>query len=81
MPPEIPEFQDDPIPEKAPPNESLQARIDRIRRLSDKARALPRVPGVYLMKDAAGKVLYIGKLARLGAFRIQRTPEPSYRGE
>ncbi len=61
MPPEIPEFQDDPTPGKAPLNEPLEARIDRIRRLSDKARALPRVPGVYLMKDAAGKVLYIGK--------------------
>ena len=61
MPPEIPEFQDDPTPGKAPLNEPLEARIDRIRRLSDKARALPRVPGVYLMKDATGKVLYIGK--------------------
>ena len=30
-----------------------------------KARALPPVPGVYLMKDAAGVVVYVGKANRL----------------
>lgn len=34
-------------------------------RLNKKARALPDVPGVYLMKDAAGVVIYIGKALRL----------------
>jgi excinuclease ABC subunit C len=33
--------------------------------LATKARALPATPGVYLMKDAAGTVIYIGKAARL----------------
>ena len=34
-------------------------------RLLGQARALPKSPGVYLMKDAEGRVLYIGKAARL----------------
>jgi excinuclease ABC subunit C len=38
---------------------------DRVNRLLAKARALPPVPGVYLMKDAAGVVVYIGKAGRL----------------
>lgn len=40
-------------------------RTDRLTRLLVKARALPPVPGVYLMKDAAGVVVYVGKAARL----------------
>lgn len=32
-----------------------------------KATALPSSPGVYLMKDAAGKVIYVGKSKRLSA--------------
>ncbi len=34
-------------------------------RLLDKARALSGVPGVYLMKDVKGIVIYVGKAARL----------------
>ena len=34
-------------------------------RLADAARALSRAPGVYLMKDAEGVVLYVGKAAVL----------------
>jgi len=33
--------------------------------LLDKARGLPRTPGVYLMKDRRGRVLYVGKANRL----------------
>ena len=31
----------------------------------EKARALPAGPGVYLFKDDAGQVLYVGKAASL----------------
>ncbi|MEM1209765.1 MAG: excinuclease ABC subunit UvrC [Planctomycetota bacterium] len=34
-------------------------------RLLGKAHGLPRTPGVYLMKDAKGVVIYVGKAARL----------------
>jgi len=42
--------------------ESRDARLDRLLR---KARSLPRTPGVYLMKDHAGTVIYIGKALSL----------------
>jgi excinuclease ABC subunit C len=40
-------------------------RSDHLARLLEKARMLSKVPGVYLMKDAAGKVVYVGKAANL----------------
>lgn len=40
-------------------------RDERLSRLLERARALPAVPGVYLMKDAGGRVVYVGKAARL----------------
>jgi excinuclease ABC subunit C len=38
---------------------------DRVSKLLEKARALPKTPGVYLMKDAKGLVIYVGKSASL----------------
>src|SRR3982751_1898638 len=38
---------------------------DRISKLADKAKSLPKAPGVYLMKDEKGRVIYIGKSASL----------------
>ena len=37
----------------------------RLQRLLDKANALPLTPGVYIMKDAADKVIYVGKSRKL----------------
>lgn len=42
-----------------------EPRDERLRRLLESARALPASPGVYLMKDEGGRVLYVGKAARL----------------
>src|SRR5437588_12485060 len=38
---------------------------ERIEKLAEKARSLPKSPGVYLMKDDKGRVIYIGKSASL----------------
>ena len=38
---------------------------DRLEKLLEKARALPKAPGVYLMKDDKGRVIYVGKSASL----------------
>src|SRR5213075_846511 len=38
---------------------------ERIEKLSEKAKALPKSPGVYLMKDDKGRVIYVGKSASL----------------
>jgi excinuclease ABC subunit C len=38
---------------------------DRLQKLNEKAKALGKTPGVYLMKDAKGRVIYVGKSASL----------------
>ncbi len=39
--------------------------MDRIAALREKANKLPLLPGVYIMKDAAGEVIYVGKAKAL----------------
>src|SRR5437016_10811880 len=51
--------------------------------LDDKLKAIPRSPGVYLYKDAAGKIIYIGKAKNLrnrvrSYFQSSRAGEFSY---
>src|SRR5581483_1637548 len=38
---------------------------DRITKLADKAKNLPKTPGVYLMKDDKDRVIYVGKASSL----------------
>ncbi|WP_432799262.1 UvrB/UvrC motif-containing protein [Poriferisphaera sp. WC338] len=40
-------------------------RSPKVKSLHKKARSLPKVPGVYLMKDEKGRVIYVGKAVRL----------------
>ena len=39
--------------------------MSAIARLRDKANSLPAVPGVYIMKNSAGEVIYVGKSKKL----------------
>jgi excinuclease ABC subunit C len=49
------------------------------RRAAGKVRAFPRTPGLYLMKDAAGRVIYVGKAknlrARAGSYFLKAAAE------
>jgi excinuclease ABC subunit C len=53
------------LPASTPPPWGTESRKERLARLADRARDLPPRPGVYLMKDAKGVVLYVGKAAKL----------------
>jgi len=53
------------LPHDAPPPWGTESRDERLARLSKRARGLPPVPGVYLMKDQAGVVVYVGKAGNL----------------
>ena len=41
------------------------ANTERQKRLLEKANGLPLCPGVYIMKNSAGKVIYVGKSRKL----------------
>lgn len=55
----------EPIPDPLVASEGEPPRDERLVRLLKKARSLGATPGVYLMKDDKGVVLYVGKAARL----------------
>ncbi len=66
--PNTPSKSDGPGPPDAAPvptDAASQGRTARLDALLKKARRLPAVPGVYLMKDEGGGVLYVGKASCL----------------
>jgi excinuclease ABC subunit C len=54
----------------------MEDRRAKLAELSAKARALPRSPGVYLMKDDRGRVIYVGK-ARILPHRVATYFQPA----
>ena len=46
---------------------------------AEKVRSFPHAPGVYLMKDAAGRVIYVGKAkslrSRAGSYFLKAAAE------
>lgn len=55
------------LPSDTPPGWGVESREERLSRMLRKARNLPGVPGVYLMKDHKGVVVYVGKASNLPA--------------
>ena len=43
---------------------------------AEKVRSFPQTPGVYLMKDGAGRVIYVGKAKNLRAGRAATSSRP-----
>ena len=43
----------------------MSVNEERLKRLLEKANTLPFCPGVYIMKNASGKVIYVGKSRKL----------------
>ena len=43
----------------------MEPGVQRLKRLKEKANRLPLTPGVYIMKDSEGKIIYIGKAKAL----------------
>jgi len=60
-----PERDDIDAGRSVPPAAGSGEGAEMLRTLAERARALPRQPGVYLMKDEQGRVVYIGKAGSL----------------
>jgi len=64
------------LPAELPPDAEIPAGI---RRAAARVREFPQTPGVYLMKDSAGRVIYVGKAknlrARAGSYFLKAAAE------
>jgi len=61
------------------PEEIARDRAPGFRQAAAKVRQFPQTPGVYLMKDAAGRLIYVGKAknlrARAGSYFLKAAAE------
>lgn len=76
----LPVLSAPPLASPTPIPDAVTAGADR-ERLLQRVAQLPQTPGVYLWKDATGRVLYVGKAKRLRS-RVRsywRTPAPTPR--
>jgi len=67
----------EPGPAAAPDSVPFDAAPDGVAGLPEKLTALPDQPGVYLMKDGAGRVIYVGKATSLRA-RVRQYFQPGH---
>src|SRR5947209_1944749 len=58
---------DNPTPSPSEPNSGTAAHATALPGPAEKVRQFPTTPGVYLMKDAQGRVVYVGKAKNLRA--------------
>jgi excinuclease ABC subunit C len=74
---DVEQIAQQPTPEDLPTGEVSSA--PSIRRALARVREFPQTPGVYLMKDAAGRVIYVGKAknlrARAGSYFLKAAAE------
>ena len=75
----MPDQTPEPLPPAEPNLSPTSVEASTISRASARARELPQTPGVYLMKDAAGRVIYVGKAknlrARVGSYFLKAAAE------
>jgi len=66
-------------PETTPADTDASAAASDRSVAAEKVRSFPQTPGVYLMKDAAGRVIYVGKAknlrARAGSYFLKAAAE------
>ncbi len=69
----------DALAETTPADTDAAAAVRDLSLAAEKVRSFPQTPGVYLMKDAAGRVIYVGKAknlrSRAGSYFLKAAAE------
>jgi excinuclease ABC subunit C len=69
----------DALAETTPADTDSAAAVRDLSLAAEKVRSFPQTPGVYLMKDAAGRVIYVGKAknlrSRAGSYFLKAAAE------
>ena len=66
-------------PDSDSPDDLPKTQVEWFARAAEKVRSFPQTPGIYLMKDSAGRVIYVGKAknlrARAGSYFLKAAAE------